>query len=92
MTEYRRLLRMDEECFNFLLEALRPDITYRDTNRRKAVMPEQRLSHFKHYVATGKLKKITAFAFGNEFGNAFGNAKHCKRTKNSPNMFSRFSV
>ena len=26
MTEYRRLLRMDEDCFNFLLEALRPDM------------------------------------------------------------------
>ena len=59
MTEYRRLLRMDEECFNFLLEALRPDITYQDTNRRKAVTPEQQLSTFLHYVATGKLKKIT---------------------------------
>ena len=95
MTEYRRLLRMDEECFNFLLEALRPDITYRDTNRRKAVTPEQRLSTFLHFVATGKLKKLrteTAFAFGNAFGIAFGNAKQCKRTKNSPNMFSRFYV
>ena len=59
MTEYRRLLRMDEECFNFLLDALRPDITYQVTNRRKAVTPEQRLSKFLHYVATGKVKKIT---------------------------------
>ena len=59
MTEYRRLLRMDEECFNFLLEALRPDINYQDTNRCKAVTPEQRLLTFLHYVATGKVKKIT---------------------------------
>ena len=44
MNEYRRLLRMDEACFNFLLEALRPDITYQDTNCRRAVTPEQRLS------------------------------------------------
>ena len=59
MTEYLRLLRMDEDCFDFLLEALRPDITYQDTNRRRAVTPEQRLSTFLHFVATGKLKKIT---------------------------------
>ena len=59
MTEYRCLLRMDEACFNFLLEALRPDITYQDTNRCKAVTPEQILSTFLHFVATGKLKKIT---------------------------------
>ena len=59
MTEYCRLLRMDEDCFNFLPEALRPDITYQDTNCRKTVTPEQRLSTFLHFVATGKLKKNT---------------------------------
>ena len=70
MTEYRRLLRMGEDCFNFLLEALRPDITYKDTNCRKAVTREQWLSMFLHFVATGKLKN-TATAF------ALGNAKQC---------------
>ena len=45
MTEYGHLLRMDEACSNFLLEALQPDITYQDTNRRKTVTPEQRLSY-----------------------------------------------
>ena len=59
MSEYRRLLRMDEDCLNFLLEALRPDIMYKDTNCHKAVTPEQRLSTFLHSVVIGKEKKIT---------------------------------
>ena len=59
---------MDEASSQFLLEALQPDITYKDTNCHKAVTAEERLSVFLNFMATGKLKNLpseSAFASGN---------------------------
>ena len=80
MTEYCCLLRMDEKSFNFLLEVLRLDITFKNTNCLKEVTPEQRLSTFLHFMATGKLLKLRA-----EMAFVSGNGSNDKQ-KNSPNI------
>ena len=59
---------MDGASCQLLLEALWPDITYKDTNCRKAVTPEEWLSVFLHFMATGKFKNLpaeTALVSGN---------------------------
>lgn len=51
---YRRLLRMDMDSFNILLELVRPRIKKEDTNFREAISAGNRLTITLRYLATGK--------------------------------------
>ena len=51
--EFRNFLRMTPEMFQELLEGLRPAISKKDTNYRKAIPPEIRLAATLRYLATG---------------------------------------
>ena len=50
---YRHFLRMDAATFDELLAMVRPHITFRDTNMRKAISPGERLAVTLRFLATG---------------------------------------
>ena len=49
----RHFLRMDAATFDELLAMVRPHITFRDTNMRKAISPGERLAVTLRFLATG---------------------------------------
>lgn len=52
--DFKNFIRMDEESFNFILSAIRPDIEKQDTRMRAAINPEEKLSVTLRFLATGE--------------------------------------
>lgn len=51
--EFCRMLRMPPFAFEFILEKIRHKITKKNTQMRKAIPPEERLSVTLKFLATG---------------------------------------
>lgn len=52
--ELRAVLRMPPDVYSWLLEKLRPHITFQTTNFRKPISAEERLAVTLRYLALGK--------------------------------------
>ena len=56
--DFRRSTRMPPHVYKELLEIVRPLITYKETNWRKPVTAEERLSLTLRYLTRGKQKFV----------------------------------
>jgi hypothetical protein len=52
--DFRTYLRMDHNCFDELLNLVRPSITKQNTHLREAVSAEERLVATLRYLASGR--------------------------------------
>ncbi|KAG8176626.1 hypothetical protein JTE90_028608 [Oedothorax gibbosus] len=60
---YRRWLRMDVECFEYLLRKVQTLIEKKDTNMRRSISAGERLALTLRYLATGETQRSLAFQF-----------------------------
>lgn len=60
---YKDCLRMEPECFDKILEHVRPAIAKLNTPMRDSISPEQRLSVAMVYLATGDSMRLIAMFF-----------------------------
>lgn len=51
--DFRNFMRMNTECYDELLNLVTPIIQKEDTQMRKSISPQQRLSVTLRYLATG---------------------------------------
>lgn len=65
--EFRLILRMPPDVYQWLLDEIRPDITPKKTNYRKFVSAEERLALTMRHLALGKNTEIGCF-FLDEIG------------------------
>ena len=60
---YMDCLRMEPDCFNTILELVRPSISKLDTEMRQSIWAEQRLAVTLVYLATGDSMRLIAMFF-----------------------------
>ena len=51
---FKNFLRMNQTCFNELLEMVKPQLEKQDTNMRKSIPAGEKLALTLRYLATGK--------------------------------------
>ena len=51
--DFQKTTRMPKHVYKMLLELVRPYITYKNTNRRRAITAEERLSITIRYLTRG---------------------------------------
>lgn len=62
--DYRNFLRMNDVCFQNVLQAVTPFIIKKDTLMRESISPEQRLIATLRYLATGRSLQDLKFSTG----------------------------
>lgn len=63
VTAFHNFTRMSPDLFNFILERIRAQITKKDTNYRKALIPALKLAITLRYMATGDSYKSLSYSF-----------------------------
>lgn len=61
--EYFATLRMSENCFNFLLTKVQPQIQRNDTNFRNAISTKTKLQTVVYFLATGCSLRTSTYLF-----------------------------
>ncbi|XP_031340979.1 uncharacterized protein LOC116169088 [Photinus pyralis] len=61
-SDLKNFLRMDDNCFDYLLNLLKPYITKKDTVMRQAISAEERLLVTLRYLATGRSMEDLKFS------------------------------
>lgn len=61
-SDLKYFLRMDNNCFDYLLNLIKPYITKKDTVMRQAISAEERLLVTLRYLATGRSMEDLKFS------------------------------
>ena len=70
--DYKNFLRMDGECYEEVLNLVKPMIVIQDTIMREAISPNERLSITLRFLATGNsFQDLKFLAYNNLYPSAF---------------------